>query len=154
MIIVPEKAIGELISPSECLAAVEQVFASMARRSAYNFPVIREAIGYQDALYGFKSGFDRDGPTLGLKAGGFWPHNMAKGITNHQSSVFLFDADTGRCRAIVGGNLLTALRTAAARPHRRESDRHHRGWPSIGFPAARCPRSAQIRAGGGVECRA
>jgi len=114
MIIVPEKAIGELISPSECLAAVEQVFASMARRSAYNFPVIREAIGYQDALYGFKSGFDRDGPTLGLKAGGFWPHNMAKGITNHQSSVFLFDADTGRCRAIVGGNLLTALRTAAA----------------------------------------
>jgi ornithine cyclodeaminase len=28
--------------------------------------------------------------------------------------VFLFDANTGRCRAVVGGNLLTAYRTAAA----------------------------------------
>lgn len=94
--------------------AVEQVFASMATKSAYNFPVVREAIGHADALYGFKSGFDRESLALGVKAGGFWPQNMARGIPNHQSTVFLFDADTGKCRAIVGGNLLTALRTAAA----------------------------------------
>ena len=35
-------------------------------------------------------------------------------MINHQSSVFLFDPDTGRPIAMVGGNLLTALRTAAA----------------------------------------
>ncbi len=35
-------------------------------------------------------------------------------MINHQSSVFLFDPDTGRPLAMVGGNLLTALRTAAA----------------------------------------
>jgi ornithine cyclodeaminase/alanine dehydrogenase-like protein (mu-crystallin family) len=86
----------------------------MAARSAYNFPVIREAIGHADALYGFKSGFDRAGLNLGLKSGGYWPGNAAKGLTNHQSTVFLFDADSGRLRAVVGGNLLTALRTAAA----------------------------------------
>jgi ornithine cyclodeaminase len=86
----------------------------MARGDAYNFPVIREAIGYADALYGFKSGFDRAGLVLGLKSGGYWPGNMAKGLTNHQSTVFLFDPDTGRLRALVGGNHLTALRTAAA----------------------------------------
>ncbi|GLS42743.1 ornithine cyclodeaminase [Methylobacterium brachythecii] len=86
----------------------------MARKSAYNFPVIREAIGHADALYGFKSGFDRESLALGLKSGGFWPGNIDKGLTNHQSTVFLFDADSGRCRAAVGGNLLTALRTAAA----------------------------------------
>lgn len=86
----------------------------MAERSAYNFPVIREAIGHADALYGFKSGFDRDSLALGLKSGGFWPNNVEKGLANHQSTVFLFDADTGGCRAVVGGNLLTALRTAAA----------------------------------------
>lgn len=114
MIIVPESEIAGLISASDCLAAVEQVFASMARKSAYNFPVIREAIGHADALYGFKSGFDRDSLALGLKSGGFWPNNVTKGLTNHQSTVFLFDADTGKCRAVVGGNLLTALRTAAA----------------------------------------
>jgi ornithine cyclodeaminase len=114
MWIVPETEIGALMTREAAYAAVEGVFASMAARSAYNFPVIREAIGYADALYGFKSGFDKAGLALGLKSGGYWPGNEAKGLTNHQSTIFLFDADTGRCRAIVGGNLLTALRTAAA----------------------------------------
>ena len=114
MIIVPENRIDGLLTEADCFTAVEKVFASMARRKAGNFPVVREAIGHADALYGFKSGFDRESLALGLKAGGFWPGNAAKGLTNHQSTVFLFDADTGRCRAVVGGNLLTALRTAAA----------------------------------------
>lgn len=114
MIIVPEKEISGLISREDSFDAVEKVFASMADGSAYNFPVIREAIGHADALYGFKSGFDRASLNLGLKSGGYWPGNAAKGLTNHQSTVFLFDADTGRARAVVGGNLLTALRTAAA----------------------------------------
>ncbi|WP_449409406.1 iminosuccinate reductase BhcD [Methylobacterium komagatae] len=114
MIIVPENRIDGLLTEADCFTAVEKVFASMARRTAGNFPVVREAIGHADALYGFKSGFDRESLALGLKAGGFWPGNAAKGLTNHQSTVFLFDADTGRCRAVVGGNLLTALRTAAA----------------------------------------
>ncbi|MFD2740560.1 iminosuccinate reductase BhcD [Sulfitobacter aestuarii] len=114
MIIVPEKEIAALMTRSAAFEAVEKVFASMASGSAYNFPVIREAIGHADALYGFKSGFDRAALNLGLKSGGYWPGNAAKGITNHQSTIFLFDADTGKCRAIVGGNLLTALRTAAA----------------------------------------
>ncbi len=35
-------------------------------------------------------------------------------MINHQSTIFLFDPDTGMVSAMVGGNLLTALRTAAA----------------------------------------
>lgn len=114
MIIVAEDQIAGLIGADDAYRAVEGVFAAMAAGAARNFPVVREAIGHADALYGFKSGFDRAGLVLGLKAGGYWPGNAARGLTNHQSSVFLFDADTGQCRAIVGGNLLTALRTAAA----------------------------------------
>jgi ornithine cyclodeaminase len=114
MIIVREETCREIIGRSEAFEAVEAVFAAMARGDAYNFPVIREAIGHADALYGFKSGFDRADLVLGLKSGGYWPGNEAKGLTNHQSTVFLFDADTGKPKAIVGGNYLTALRTAAA----------------------------------------
>ena len=114
MYILPEKNIAALIGRQDSFDAVEKTFAAMAAKSAYNFPVIREAIGHADALYGFKSGFDRAALTLGLKSGGYWPGNAAKGLTNHQSTIFLFDADTGKCRAVVGGNLLTALRTAAA----------------------------------------
>jgi ornithine cyclodeaminase/alanine dehydrogenase-like protein (mu-crystallin family) len=114
MWIVPEAKIAGLISPEASFDAIEAVFAAMSAGDAYNFPVIRESIGHADALYGFKSGFDRAGLNLGLKSGGYWPGNEARGLTNHQSTVFLFDADTGQCRAVVGGNLLTALRTAAA----------------------------------------
>ena len=115
MYIVPERAIGDLMTRQAAFDAVEKVFAAMASGDAYNFPVVREAIGHEDALYGFKGGFDRAGLVLGLKAGGYWPNNMDKrGLINHQSTVFLFDPDTGMVRAMVGGNLLTALRTAAA----------------------------------------
>ncbi len=115
MFIVPEREIAGLVTPEDAFDAVEAVFAAMASGAAYNFPVVREAIGHEDALYGFKGGFDRAGMALGLKAGGYWPHNLERrGIINHQSTVFLFDADTGRIAAMVGGNLLTALRTAAA----------------------------------------
>ncbi|MCA0963146.1 iminosuccinate reductase BhcD [Salipiger bermudensis] len=115
MLIVPEREIAALMTREAAFAAVEKVFAAMASEQAYNFPVVREAIGHEDALYGFKGGFDRAGLTLGLKAGGYWPHNLEKrGEINHQSTVFLFDPDTGKARAMVGGNLLTALRTAAA----------------------------------------
>lgn len=114
MWIVPEAVIADLITPETSFDAVEAVFAAMSKGDAYNFPVIREAIGHADALYGFKSGFDRAGLSLGLKSGGYWPGNEAKGLTNHQSTVFLFDADTGKAKAVIGGNLLTALRTAAA----------------------------------------
>ena len=114
IVIVSEADCERLISRSAAFEAVEAVFASMARGDAYNFPVIREAIGHADALYGFKSGFDRAGLALGLKSGGYWPGNMAKGLTNHQSTVFLFNPDTGQLKALVGGNYLTAVRTAAA----------------------------------------
>ncbi|NOD85245.1 iminosuccinate reductase BhcD [Ruegeria sp. HKCCD6119] len=115
MLIVPEREIADLMTRQAAFDAVEQVFAAMASGDAYNFAVVREAIGHEDALYGFKGGFDRAGLTLGLKAGGYWPNNLEKrGLINHQSTVFLFDPDTGKPSAMVGGNILTALRTAAA----------------------------------------
>lgn len=113
MYVVPEKEIASLITADAAFKAVEAVFASMARGDAYNFPVVREALG-EGRQYGFKSGLDRAGANLGVKAGGYFPGNADKGITNHQSTVYLFDPETGRPTAMVGGNLLTALRTAAA----------------------------------------
>jgi ornithine cyclodeaminase len=113
MLIVPEALIAALVTPEDAFRAVEAAFAAMARGEAVNFPVVREALG-EGRQYGFKSGLDRAAGQLGVKAGGYFPGNAAQGLINHQSSVFLFDPDTGRPVAMVGGNLLTALRTAAA----------------------------------------
>lgn len=114
IVIVGEKICEQVISRADAFSAVSAVFGAMAKGDAYNFSVVREAIGHADALYGFKGGFDRAGLVLGLKAGGFWPGNAEKGLTNHQSTVCLFDPDTGQLSALVGGNYLTALRTAAS----------------------------------------
>ncbi|WP_163267600.1 iminosuccinate reductase BhcD [Chelativorans alearense] len=114
MLVVTEETCSNVITREDAFTAVEGVFAAMASGEASNFPVIREAIGHADALYGFKSGFDRAHGVLGLKSGGYWPGNEKRGLTNHQSTVFLFDPDTGRPQAMVGGNYLTAMRTAAA----------------------------------------
>lgn len=114
LLIVSEETCQQVVNRQDAFDAVQAVFAAMARGDAWNFPVVRESLGHADALYGFKSGFDRAGLTLGVKSGGYWPGNMARGLTNHQSTVFLFDPDTGRLQALVGGNYLTAVRTAAA----------------------------------------
>ena len=114
MLIVSEEVCKAVIDRKAAFTAVENVFGAMAKGDAYNFPVIREAIGYADALYGFKSGFDKAGKSLGVKSGGYWPGNADKGLTNHQSTIFLFDPDTGQLAALVGGNYLTAVRTAAS----------------------------------------
>jgi ornithine cyclodeaminase/alanine dehydrogenase-like protein (mu-crystallin family) len=114
MWIVPEEIIPCLISQDDAYSAVEAVFAAMDHNEARNFPVLREVLGQGDALFGFKSGFDREGGILGIKAGGYWPANSARGLTNHQSTVVLVDPGSGQVFALVGGNLLTALRTAAA----------------------------------------
>ncbi|WP_370313872.1 iminosuccinate reductase BhcD [Sagittula sp.] len=114
VLIVGEEVCRDLVGRVEAFAAVEAVFAAMASGQARNFPVVREAIGHAEALYGFKSGFDRAGMVMGVKAGGYWPGNIGRGLTNHQSTVCLFDPDTGRLSALVGGNYLTAVRTAAS----------------------------------------
>ncbi len=114
MLVVTEDTCQEIVGRPEAFTAVEAVFGAMAKGDAYNFPVIREAIGHADALYGFKAGFDKSGMVLGVKSGGYWPGNMEKGLINHQSTVFLFNPDTGQLKATVGGNYLTAVRTAAS----------------------------------------
>lgn len=114
MIVISEALARELVGVEDAIAAVEQAFAAMARQDARNYPVLREAVGHRDAVFGVKAGCDRSLPLLGLKAGGYWPHNAKAGESNHQSATLLFDPETGRASALVSANYLTGVRTGAA----------------------------------------
>ncbi|TIW28578.1 MAG: ornithine cyclodeaminase family protein [Mesorhizobium sp.] len=114
MLVIPETLARDLVAIEEALEAVEQTFCAMARGLARNYPVVREVVGHADAVFGVKTGADNSVPFLGLKAGGYWPHNLPRGLTNHQSSTLLFDPDTGRASALVSANYLTGIRTGAA----------------------------------------
>lgn len=114
MLILSEQDARALVGVEDAIAAVERSFVAMAREQARNYPVVREVLGYQDAVFGVKTGADTSAPLLGLKAGGYWPHNAKLGLTNHQSSTVLFDPETGRAKAVVSANYLTGVRTGAA----------------------------------------
>lgn len=114
MLIIPEPLAQTLVSVEDAIEAVAGTFAAMARGEARNYPVVREVVGHADAVYGVKAGGDVSAPFLGLKAGGYWPHNLGRGLTNHQSSTLLFDPETGRASALVSANYLTGIRTGAA----------------------------------------
>ncbi|TJW42227.1 MAG: ornithine cyclodeaminase family protein, partial [Mesorhizobium sp.] len=114
MLIISEDLARRLVSVEDAIGAVEQTFAAMARSYARNYPVVREIVGYRDAVFGVKTGADVNAPFLGLKAGGYWPHNLGRGLTNHQSATLLFDPETGRAAALISANYLTGVRTGAA----------------------------------------
>ena len=114
MIVISEQDARALVSIEDAIDTVEQSFVAMARGQARNYPVVRELVGHRDAVFGVKTGCDTGVLLLGLKAGGYWPHNLAQGLGNHQSSTLLFDPETGRASALVSANYLTGVRTGAA----------------------------------------
>ncbi|NIB38452.1 ornithine cyclodeaminase family protein [Pseudomaricurvus alkylphenolicus] len=114
MYYVSESVVEELVTQEAITDAVKDSFCALAKEAAECFPIVRESLNYADAVFGFKSGFDRRAPVLGVKAGGLWPGNASRGLANHQSTVVLFDEDSGEPTALVRATYLTALRTAAA----------------------------------------
>ena len=114
MLVVSEQDARALVSMADAIEAVAGAFAAMARQQARNYPVVREVVGHRDAVFGVKAGCDAGMPLLGLKAGGYWPHNLGAGLGNHQSATLLFDPETGRASALVSANYLTGVRTGAA----------------------------------------
>ncbi len=56
----------------------------------------------------------RTGGAVVVKLVGVFPGNAALGLEAHQAVICLFDARTGRCLALMDGEHITALRTAAA----------------------------------------
>ena len=98
------------------IKAVEETFCDLANGEARTLPVVREPLKNGKGTFGVKSGeLDRHG-IVGLKAGGYWPGNVADGknLTNHQSTALLFDMTTGVTIAALEANWLTEARTAAA----------------------------------------
>lgn len=114
MLIISEELARDLVTTEAAIQEVTAIFSAMARGDAKNYPVVRESVGHLDAVYGVKSGAAISQSMLGLKAGGYWPHNAEQGLGNHQSSTLMYDIDTGRASALVSANYLTGVRTGAA----------------------------------------
>lgn len=110
--IIPRHELARLLTLDRVVPAVEEAYVAHARGEAALFPVIRERI--PEGVFGVKSGFWPQRDALGLKVAGYWPANRGRGLDNHQATVVLVDPGTGVPRAVLDGNHVTYIRTAAA----------------------------------------
>jgi len=113
LIVVSPDEVEALLSLEAAVNAVEAAYRAHAAGEAKLFPVVRERLD-DGSVCGIKSGHWPDRNIVGLKLAGYWPGNRAMQRANHQASVLLAEAATGRLLAIMDGNVITQRRTAAA----------------------------------------
>ncbi|RSM83984.1 ornithine cyclodeaminase family protein [Kibdelosporangium aridum] len=107
------------LSEAESAALITEEMAYAAARDAliaatdaHTFPVVLGHGSEPGDRFTVKSASsDR---LAGVKIGSFWPGNEAKGMPRHNSTILLFDQETGRIAATIEAGTVNAFRTAAA----------------------------------------
>lgn len=113
ILILNRSELQELLTLDVMVPALEKAFIAFADGRTLAYPVVREDVMGHRGIFGIKSGYLLDDQCIGLKAGGFWLDNKAKGLTAHQSTTLMFDPATGVPTALMDGNHITTVRTAA-----------------------------------------
>jgi alanine dehydrogenase len=113
ILILNRAELEELLTLDTMIPAVEKAFIAFAEGRTKAYPVVREKVQHHKGIFGIKSGYLMNEEVIGLKAGGFWLDNPSKGLTAHQSTTVMFDPTTGQPTAIMDGNHITTIRTAA-----------------------------------------
>jgi ornithine cyclodeaminase/alanine dehydrogenase-like protein (mu-crystallin family) len=112
--ILDEHDVRRLLPMGECIDAMADVLAALARERLYNplrFVVRPPA---EPSLMGLMPAHRAgDSALWSLKALTIFPGNSARGLDSHQGFVALFDGATGEPRAIINAGGITAVRTAA-----------------------------------------
>lgn len=114
MKVLTEDDAARLVTMTDAIGVVENVFVRLAQKGAATFPVLIGQGTDPASRFAVKSGIIHSSRALGLKIGTYWPANRSKGIESHASTTILLDDQTGFAKGVVGATYLTALRTAAA----------------------------------------
>jgi alanine dehydrogenase len=111
---ISESDIKNLLNMKDTIHLVEKAYSQLNALKSTIFPAVREEISAHKGIFGVKSSYLKEQKYVGLKAGGFWLGNAAKGKMNHQSTMVLFDAESGEAVCVLSANYLTGIRTGAA----------------------------------------
>src|SRR5215212_7575866 len=112
--VVGEEETRRLLPMADCVAAMGEVLAELARGRLHN--PLRSVVRPPDAstLLGLMPAHrDGDEPVYALKAVVIAPENPKRGLDAHQGLVVVFDGTTGQVRGLVNASAITAVRTAA-----------------------------------------
>lgn len=106
--------IAKALSMAEAIQCMKDVFAQVSLGQAVMPPRQHLAIPEHQANVLFMPSYLPEPGHLGLKLITLCDRNPSLGLPRIQALVLLFDAATGRPRAVLDGTYLTALRTGAA----------------------------------------
>lgn len=111
MLLISEERVERLLDLSELREAMEAALVDLSagrvRQPLRTVLPIAEHAGW----FGFMPAVYHD--IIGAKLVTVFPQNATRGIDTHNATIHLFRAETGEPLAILGGRIITALRTAA-----------------------------------------
>lgn len=113
VVVINAAEVKELLTLDLAIEAVDSAYRAHASGEATLFPFVRERLD-GSSVCGIKSGYWPSRNVVGLKLAGYWPGNTEMQRANHQATVVLAEATTGRLLAVMDGNVITERRTAAA----------------------------------------
>src|SRR4051794_36320066 len=111
MLILSRRDVEACLDPAALLEAVSEGLQALSAGAVTAPP--RQAVAADDGALLTMAGRRAGGPFV-VKLVGLFAGNAALGLETHQAVIALFDATTGRCLAVMDGEHITALRTAAA----------------------------------------
>ena len=112
MLVLSEEDVRRSVDMPAAIGAVRRAFERLSSGRA-RVPV-RQALGGEGGDVLFMPG-RLDGPArIGAKAVSVYPGNADRGLAPVNAALLLVDPETGRARALLAANHLTALRTGAA----------------------------------------
>lgn len=97
-----------------CIDLMDETFKNFSTGNAVQ--PLRNAMWLPDkkGLLGMMPAYMENTRSMGIKVVSVFPGNHAKGLSSHQGVVLLFESETGEMYAIIDGDRVTAIRTAAA----------------------------------------
>lgn len=111
MLILNDALIRQLLDPEQLLAALEEGFCALSA-GTLDVPPRTQAATADGVLLCMPAAMP--GRHVAVKLVSVFHHNHAHGLATHQATINLFDVSSGKPLALLDGEYLTALRTAAA----------------------------------------
>jgi ornithine cyclodeaminase/alanine dehydrogenase-like protein (mu-crystallin family) len=106
--------VSNLLSMSDCIVAMREVFTMLAKGEAVLPPRSRFPNPNGKGIISMMPGYLGYANVFGLKAISVFPGNEGTPFGSHQGAVLLFDNDHGSLLCIADASAITRIRTAAA----------------------------------------
>lgn len=113
MLVINQQQAAELLPMQACIDIMEKALADLTAGRAVQS--LRQVVPLQgDNLLGIMPGYLPPEQVAGAKIISVFPGNRHRSLPSHQGLISLFDSASGRLLAIINGQAITAIRTAAA----------------------------------------